>query len=277
MITPGIRNMLLAVLFFSLMNLGAKWLHGIPAHEIVLVRSVVSLIISVVTLQYLGIFSFGNNKPLLLLRGIFGSSALLLFFICIQEMSLASAITIQYLSPIFVAIFGIFILKEKVHPLQWLFFGLAFSGVVLISEFDSQIEPLYLIIGILSSALSGMAYTTIRMMKDTDHPLVVVMYFPLVSLPISIILCLAWSWVSPNATEWVVLILTGIAAQIGQAFMTNALHQEKANRVSSVNFLGILFGLLFGYVFFQEALGPWVVAGIFLVLAGVTANVVFRR
>lgn len=275
-ITPGIRNMLLAVFFFSLMNLGAKWLHRIPAHEVVLARSIVALVISVGTLKYLGIFSFGNRKGLLMLRGLFGSTALLLFFISLQQMSFASAVTIQYLSPVFVALFGLIILKERVAPVHWLFFGLAFAGVAVIREFDSRITAFYLVLGVVSAIFSGLAYTTIRLMKDTDHPLVVVMYFPLVSLPVSLFLCISWEWVTPDAREWVVLAATGLFAQLGQIFMTQALHQEQASKVGSINFLGVIYGLFFGWMFFSEPVTLWMVLGIVMVFVAVTGIVLVK-
>lgn len=268
--------MLLAVFFFSLMNLGVRWVEHIPAHEVVLFRSIIALLISMATLKYLGIFSWGNQKGLLVLRGVFGSAALFLFFITLQNMPFATAVTIQYLSPVFVAVAGTFILKERVRPVQWLFFGLAFGGIVLIQQSDFRVTFFYLAIGILSAAFSSLAYSTIRLMRNSDNPLVVVMYFPLVSLPVAAVLCI-YEWKTPQGMEWMVLLMTGICAQLGQIFMTKSLHQEKANIVGSLNYLGIVFGLFFSYFLFKETYGYLTLMGIVLVIAGVFANLFFRE
>ena len=68
------------------------------------------------------IYVFGNNKGLLVVRGVVGSIGLITFFYTLQNIPLASAVTIQYLSPIFTTILGIFLVKEKVKPIQFVFF-----------------------------------------------------------------------------------------------------------------------------------------------------------
>ena len=70
--------------------------------------------------------------------------------------------TIQYLAPIFTAIIGIFALREKVKSAQWVFYALAFAGVLLVEQFDSRVSYLYLFFGILSAFCSGVAYNLVQ-------------------------------------------------------------------------------------------------------------------
>src|SRR5690606_2025282 len=108
-----------------------------------------------------------------ILRGVFGVTALTLFFYTLQKLPLGSAITIQYLSPIFTAFFAIFMLGEKMYKIQWLFFGISFAGIAVIKGFDPNISlPLFLM-GLGSAIFAGLAYNCVRKVKDTDHPLVV--------------------------------------------------------------------------------------------------------
>ena len=116
-------------------------------------------------LQKLGIPLLGNNKKVLLMRGIFGTTALLMFFYTLQNIPLASAVTLQYLSPIFTALFAAIFLKEKMQIRQWLYFGISFAGVALIKGFDERISDLYAHGHLLRHVL-GMAYTCIRQLKD---------------------------------------------------------------------------------------------------------------
>lgn len=272
MISPAIRYMLLAVFFFSLMNLSVKLAGDIPPIQVVFLRSAVSIVIAWYMVRKARLNPIGNNISYLLLRGLFGSGGLMLFFITVQQMPLASALTIQYLSPVFVAILGMFLLKEKIKPIQWLFFVLAFAGVIMIKGFDSRISVLMLLTGIASAVFSAMAYNMIRLMRDSDHPLIVVLYFPLVSLLISApLLLLGWTW--PTFIQWVWLILVGIFAQLGQIFMTRAFHMEKATLIGSLNYLGVVFGLGFGYFIFDEHYGFWAILGMLLVVAGVVFNI----
>ncbi len=196
MFTAGIRYMLLATLFFSLMNVFVKLLPNIPAVEIVFFRSVVSLVLSVFFLTIQKVNVWGNNKRRLLARGLCGAVALIMYFTTIQLMPLASAATIQFLSPVFSSILGIYIVKEKVHPRQWFFYLIAFAGVIMVKGFDPRITPILFLVGIVAALLSGLAYNFIRKLNTTEHPLVIVFYFPLVTLPITGIICL-FGWVQP--------------------------------------------------------------------------------
>jgi len=264
-------HMLLSTFFFSLMNLCVKMVPHIPAAEVVLFRSLVSFIMSYALIRYYGLAPLGNNKKYLLLRGFFGMLALTTFFFTLQNMPLASAVTLQYLSPIFTVVLAVFFLGEKVRWLQWLCFAIAFAGVALIRGFDSRVEPVYLILGIVSALFSGLAYNAVRKLTDSDHPLVVVFYFPLITLPIAGIYCL-FVWVNPVGMDWLWLILTGLFTQIAQINLTYALQHEQLSKISGLNYLGILYALIIGYFFFDETYHWTALMGIFLVLTGVLLN-----
>ena len=268
--------MLISTLAFSFMQLCVKFLGHLPTHELILFRSVISLILSLGYLLPMGINPLGNNRKFLLLRGVFGVTALSLFFITLQNIPLASAVTIQYLSPIFTAIIAIFVLGEKMRKIQWLFFLIAFAGVAMLKGFDERVSVFYLILGICSAFFAGAAYNCIRLVKDTDHPLVVVLYFPMVATPIMLFMSY-YDWVMPIGWDWGLLILLGIFTQIGQVFMTKALQAEKANLVSSMKYLGSIYALLYGYFIFDETYGLLSLLGILLILAGVVLNVLTKE
>ncbi len=266
--------MAMAVLFFSVMNLGVKLLDRLPVMEIVAFRAVISVAIAYVSLRVAGHKLWGPRMELLLLRGLLGFVGMTTFFVTIQQMPLASAVTIQYLSPFFVAVLGIFLLGEPMAPQQWLWFLLAMGGVVCIKGFDPQVTLWYLGLGIFSALFSGLAYSTVRKLKDYHHPYVVTFYFHLVSLLLAIGPT-ALVFELPVGFEWWVILATGVFAQLGQLFMTLSLHLEKANIVATLHYTGILYGLVYGFFFFDERLNWGSAAGILLILTGVLMNVFF--
>lgn len=263
--------MLIATFFFALMNMSIKLVPHIPAFEIVLFRSIVSLVASYAMIRRLGLHPLGNNRRLLMARGFVGMLALVTFFYTLQMMPLAGAVTLQYLSPIFTVMLGVFFLNERVHPLRWLCFAVAFAGVAIVRGFDARLEWSHFLLGILSAMFSGLAYNIVRKLKDTDHPLVVVFYFPLVSMPFAAAYCY-FTWVMPHGWDWLWLLLIGVFTQIAQVNLTHALQNEKLAAISGLNYLGILYALFIGYVFFGETYHWIVLIGIFLVLAGVLLN-----
>jgi drug/metabolite transporter (DMT)-like permease len=264
-------HMMVSTFFFSLMNVTIKFVPHIPAFELIFFRALVSLVLSYVLIRYKGLSPMGNNKKFLLLRGFFGMLSLTMFFFTLQKMPLASAVTLQYLSPIFAVLFAIFFLKESVHWIQLLCFAVAFAGVAIIRGFDARVEFVYLVLGVGSAMFSGLAYNAVRKLKDSDHPLVVVFYFPLVALPVSTIACY-FIWVMPEGIEWLWLILIGVFTQIAQVNLTYALQNERMASISGLNYVGIIYALLFGYFIFGETYNWIVLLGIFLVLTGVLLN-----
>lgn len=263
--------MLGSTLAFAMMQICVKFLPHIPVTELILFRSIISLILSIYMLQKIGIPVLGNNKKVLLMRGTFGTIALLLFFTTIQNIPLASAVTIQYLSPIFTALFAAIFLKEKMQFKQWLFFGISFAGVALIKGFDERISISYMMMGIISATFSGLAYTCIRKLKDTEHPLVVVLYFPLISIPIMSILSI-YNWVQPKGQDWLLLLLMGVFTQIAQILMTKGIQSGIANKMISLKYIGTIYALAIGYIVFGESYGIISLIGIIMVVSGVVLN-----
>jgi drug/metabolite transporter (DMT)-like permease len=268
--------MLLAVFFFSLMNVLVKLLPHIPAIEIVFFRALVSLIISVSILKIAKIKIWGNNKKILILRGATGMIALILYFELIQSIPLASAATILFLAPIFTTILGIFIVKEKVHPVQWLFFLISFAGILLVRGFDDRIQPIHLLIGILASIFSGLAYNFIRKLKTSETPLVIIFYFPLVTMPVTGTLSY-FNWVIPAGYDWIILIGVGILTQTAQYFMTKSYQSEELSKVASLRYLSIIFAWSYGFFIFNETYNLLAYLGIVLAVSGVGLNLWFKK
>lgn len=268
--------MLISTFAFSLMQLCVKFLPHLPATELVLFRSIISLTLSLVYLRRIGVSPWGNNKKWLVLRGLFGITALSMFFYTLQNMPLASAVTLQYLSPLFTAIFAIFILKEPMSKMQWLFFGLAIAGVVVLKGFDPRIDVLHLGLGLASAFFAGLAYNAIREVRATDHPVVVVFYFPLIATPIMAVVSL-FNWVRPSGWDWLILLGMGVFTQIGQVNMTKALQADAANQVTSLKYLGAVYALLYGFFIFDETYTWGSILGIVLILSGVLMNVLTKK
>jgi drug/metabolite transporter (DMT)-like permease len=166
LISAGVAHMLLATFAFAVMNVFVKQLNRIPAMEIVFFRCLVSAAICFVGIAGARADWKGNNNALLLARGTFGTLALFMFFVTLQNIPLATAVTIAYLSPIFTTLIGVFVLGEHVRKLQWLFYAIAFAGVLVIKGFDASVPLPFLITGILSAVFAGVAYNLVRRLKS---------------------------------------------------------------------------------------------------------------
>jgi drug/metabolite transporter (DMT)-like permease len=275
-LTPGVRSMLLSTLAFSLANVFVKQVSHIPAMETVFFRCMIASAICIYGLKRDGGSLVGSNHLMLFLRGGFGTIALFFFFLTLQNMPLATAQTIQYLSPIFTATIAIFILKESVVPAQWFFYAIAFGGVLLIEQVDERISPFYLAIGILSAFCSGMAYNLVRSLRGKEHPLTVVFHFQLVGA-IAGFIALFFDWKTPVGWDWIYLPLVGVLSQLGQIFLTNALQRERIAGVAIINYTGLVYAITIGWIIFGETQTLMSLAGMALVVAGVVMSVLYGR
>jgi drug/metabolite transporter (DMT)-like permease len=268
--------MFLSTFAFFLANICVKQIAHLPAMEIVFFRCVIAATFCFIGLRHAKVDWRGSNRKLLFLRGLFGTTALFLFFVTLQNIPLASAMTIQYLSPIFTTIIAIFLLHESVRRLQWLFYAIAFSGVLLIEQFDPRISPFFLTIGIISALCSGVAYNLVRTMKGKEHPLTVVLHFQLFGVVAGLI-SLFFSFRMPIGWDWFYIVLIGIFSQLGQIFLTNALQKERVAGVAIINYTGLIYALLAGSLFFNEPQSAASLAGMLLVVFGVLLSVVYSN
>lgn len=270
--------MLLAGFAFAAMNVLIKLIPAIPALEIVLFRSFISFVISFWAIKRAKINLFGNNKPILVLRGVFGSIGLIAFFYTLQNMPLAAASVIHYTSPVFTGIIAMVLLKEKMNTRQYVFFFISIIGVFTVYGFDLRVDFAGLSIGLLAALSSAAAYNCIRKLQLTENPNVIILYFPLVALPVSVCLIL-WmdSWVWPTGWDWFYLLLIGLLTQLAQYGMTVAYQNEKATKIAPISYVGIVYALVFGYFLFDETFDWKVLLGMFLVLLGVLLNIFQSR
>ena len=274
--SQGVKYMLFASFTFMVMKVCVKLIPHIPAIEIILFRSVISLAISLYFLTKQRVSIWGNNKLVLFGRGVSGAIALIIYFSLLQQIPLATASTLQYLAPIFTAVLGIFLVGEKVKHIQWVFFAMSFTGILVIQGFDPRILFIHVAMGIGASLFMGLAYNFIRKLKTSEHPLVIIFYFPLVMLPVSGIWA-SFVWVQPQGMDWLILILVGITTQIAQFLMTKAYQKEELSKVSILSYIGIIYSIAFGFFIFDETYNLVTYGGMALVLSGVILNVMWKR
>jgi drug/metabolite transporter (DMT)-like permease len=280
----GMRYMILSALGFALMAACVKKvsLLGIPVLEIVAARALVSLFLSYLDVKRKGIALLGNNRRLLLLRGVVGALALVCVYYSVTHMPLAEATVLQYLHPIFTAVLAIFFLKEKLHLSLMLSIAFSFVGLLLVARPDwifgetgADIEAFALTAAVLGAFGSGVAYVIVRKLSQTEDPSVIVFYFPMVALPFSLFL-LGDNFVIPTLEACFLLILVGIFTQVGQVGLTKSMQTEPAGRATAFSYLQVVFSALLGWSLFDEVPDIWVWLGAGAIMIGAIVNMLSR-
>lgn len=270
--------MMAASLIFSSMNLIVKHLEDIPVAQIVFMRSIIMLIIVAIVIKYKGISPLGTNKKLLVFRGVFGSLGIAFFFYTLHTMPLASAVVVHYLTPLITVVMSVLITRVRIAPLRWLFFLLCLAGIYIIKDFDDRVHVLPLIIGVLGTIAASAAYNVISVLKKSEHHFVIMLYFPLVTVPLVLLYIGATGdWVWTTAVNWLLLVVIGFCTYFAQYFLTRAYQIGEVSKVSIVSYLGIVYALFFGYFIWDEWFEPIVFAGLLLVVAGVLGNLFYKK
>ena len=159
--------------------------------------------------------------------------------------------------------------------MQWLFYAIAFSGVLLIERFDASCFAFYLALGIFRRFVPAWRTISYAASADKEHPLTVVLHFQFVA--VLGLISLFFEWGTPSGWDWLYLFLIGVFSQLGQIFLTNALQKERVAGVAIVNYTGLIYALLIGSFVFLEPQTAESMSGMLLVVFGVMLSVIYSR
>ena len=276
--------MLISALGFALMAACVKEVSGlgIPVLEIVAARAIVSGIISYADIKRKKISIWGHNKTLLIARGAVGTFALMFVYYAVTTLPLAEATVLQYLHPIFTAVLALFFLKEVIQRSTIACIVISLIGLFIIIQPNLQIDSgvhypwLSIGAGVLGALGSAVAYIIIKKLTKTDDSSVIIFYFPLIALPISIIL-LGDDFVMPTLAATGLLILIGIFTQVGQVGLTKALNSADASKATAYSYVQVLFSVFIGWAYFSEVPVFTTIIGGSFIMVGALVNVLWKR
>ncbi|WP_299433343.1 DMT family transporter [uncultured Maribacter sp.] len=272
----AIYFMMLSTIAFACMNVLIKYLTAYDTFELVFFRSLGTLFFTFGILIHKKIPILGTHKKLLVLRGVVGVTSMSLFFLAIHYMPVGSAVGLRYISPIFAAIFAIFMLKEKIKPVQWLFFLMSFVGVIALKGFDKNVSILGFVFAIAAAATSGLVYTIIRKIGDREHPVVIVNYFMCIATVVGGVLA-SFNWKTPHGIDILLLFSLGVLGYVGQIFMTKAFQIGETNIIAPIKYIEVVFSIVAGIGFLNEEYTILSIVGMLLIITGVLLNIWYKR
>lgn len=244
---------LISALSFALVGMMVKFSGTLPVYEKALIRSLVSLAaMGAVAFHHRdNPFRANPHIPVLIVRGAFGTGAMILYFYAIGHLTLADATILNKLSPFFVIVFAVIFLKERLERYIIPSLIIAFVGAALVIKPQLDFKALPAVAGIASAILSGAAYPVVRFLKGKVPPYRVVFYFALVAVAVTVPPTLL-RYVRPTPEQLGYTIAAGVFATVGQFSLTYGYHQSPATRLSIYNYAHVIFALVIGLVFWGE-------------------------
>jgi S-adenosylmethionine uptake transporter len=275
-----------ASLLFALMGLFVKFASArYGAGEIVMYRAAVSVVLMAVLLRSRGASLRTRVPAMHFWRSASGVIALCLWFYAIGHLPLATAMTLNYTSSLWMAMFlmgGSVLLGGNTidgRLVAAVLTGFAGVALVLRPTIDQQ-QLWYGLCGLLSGMLSALAYLQVTALGRAGEPETrVVFYFSVGGLIAGATLTLLNGGPSPHSLVGLAQLLAiGMLASAAQLMMTRAyaIGQTLAN--AALQYLGIVFAFGFGVWLFDDPVTAPAIAGMLLIVAaGLTATLVSAR
>ncbi len=276
-------RMALASLLFALMGVGVKFASAqYGAGEIVFYRSLMGLVLMAGLLRLRGL-SWRTPVPAMhFWRSASGTTALCLWFYAIGVLPLATAMTLNYTAPVWIALFlmgGTVLLgpgRAGVDGRVVTAVMAGFAGVLLVLRPTLQQEQLWGgLIALLSGLLSAMAYLQVSALGRIGEPGErVVFYFSLSGVVAGLALALASGGLHAHTLRGALLLLAiGALATVAQWLMTSAYAAGSAMAISALQYLGIAYAFGLGVWLFDDPVTLPALAGMALIVAaGIAAT-----
>lgn len=241
--------------------------------ELVFYRSFVGFVLLLPLLGKGGIRLKTRRPGAHLTRGALGVLSMALYFDAIVHLPLGTAVTLQYTSPLFIALLSVFFLRERIGFQLGLGLAMGFLGVVLVMRPAGLGGPLFAgIVGLGSGVAAGIALFSVKLLSKSEPVGRIVFYFSLLSSAISGVWA-ALEGFTPLSWHTLPLLLgMGVPATLGQLLITRAYQKAPASQMSALSYTTVGFAALIGAGLWHvhPDLPGWIGLGV-LVGAGILA------
>ncbi len=272
----GFLYMFMSICAFSVMDLIVKWSEHYPLGQVLFFRGFFGLVLYFLIMPRDRIknFYYTKRSGLHFLRSLFGLIALIAIFIALRNLPLATVVSISFAAPIFTTIFSIFFLSEKVGYYRWLAVLIGFIGIIVITEpgFDSlNIYYIYPIIFCL-----GLSYVAIaiRQLSTTEPVWLISLNFS-VAITFVSLLTIPFGWIMPDAKDLILLCMIGFLGGAANLWLSQSFKLSEVSLVSPLKYLALVFGIIFGYLIWDEIPSHKTLLGALLVI--ISSLIILRR
>ncbi len=253
-ILPAIGFRLASIAAFATMSALIKLAEARGAHlvELLFIRQAGGvLLVLAMVVSGPGLATLKTDRlPAHALRATIGLISMACMFMTVILLPLAEATTLQFTVPIFATILGAVILGEATGWLRWTAVLLGFAGVVIVAQPGSGAIPLAgAAAGLAGALLSATVSILIRRLGQSERPTTIVFYFSLLSL-VPLAPMFIWIMSAHDAGTWGLLAMVGLVGGVGQLLMTTSLSLAPVSVVAPMDYSGLIWATLFGWLIF---------------------------
>jgi len=274
----GAVYMIMSVLFFSLMDILIKITDEYDVGQTMFFRAFFGLIPIYFLIPKERIKDFYKTSYLKLhfYRSFFGAIAMAAIFIGLRNLQLAEVTAMAFSGPLWVVIFSMFFLSEKIRLKRWIAVGLGFIGVFVISKPGFENLNFYYIYPIIFCIGFAGVSIIIRKLTLVGEPVwLIAFYFSLVSGLGGLITLPFGKWIMPNNYDFIFFILIGLLGSIANLLLTQSYKLAEVTLTTPLKYLSLVFAIIFGFYFFDEIPTIYTLSGAGLIV--VSSAIIFFR
>ena len=201
-----------------------------------------------------------SNSRLYIARGALGTVAMYGWFGGIALIPIADATAISFTFPLFIALFGVLLLREPVRAASWIALVVGFAGtlVVIRPGFEEVNMGALMVIG--AGLLIAMSAMILKVTLRTDLPDIAALYQAVYMLPFALIGAV-FVWSAPTLEQWLWGFALGAASTSAQRCYSRAFAVGDTSAVAPFDFSRLPFAVVIGLVVFSEIPDFWTIVG----------------
>ncbi|MEJ5082152.1 MULTISPECIES: DMT family transporter [unclassified Ochrobactrum] len=264
---------------FALQDAIVKWLvadYAVP--QILFMRSLVIVLITgglAWHFRHPSIFK-SKYRGTLVLRAALMLLAWLLFYNAARYLGLAELTTLYFSAPIMVMFLSIFILKEKIGTGRWIACIGGFIGVLIAANPTHSPNLIPALMCVVAGFCWALSTILIRLVSRTETTLTQ-MWATSLLFGIACAVSFPWIWKTPDATGWLLMLILGLVATVGQYLLYEGFRHAPASALAPTEFSALIWAFIYGYVLWAEIPTENVLIGAVLIVFSSMVLVAWER
>jgi len=197
-------------------------------------------------------------------------------FVGLRNLQLSEVTSLAFSGPIWVVIFSILFLGEKIRAKRWIAVGLGFVGVLIISKpgFDN-LNFYYIYPVIFTLGFAGVSIFIRKLTLAGEPVYLIAFYFSLCSAIFGLFTLPFGGWAIPTSYDLVLLILIGLLGSIANLLLTKSYQLAEVSLTTPLKYLSLVFAIIFGFYLFNEIPTIYTLAGASLIV--ISSAIIFVR
>lgn len=269
----GVAFLVAGVAVFSLQDLILKLLSGdYPLHQAMVLRSLTAIPFLLALVHYeAGLKSlFTPGTGAMIRRGVIMFLAYTAYYIALPALPMATTVALYFSAPLFITLLSVLILKEHVGPRRWLALVAGFVGVIIMVRPGGAVFEWAALLPVLSGFAYALSMISARRLGVTESAAALAFWGNAVFLAAALVMSailgtgaygdqahpslafLLRGWAMPTAFDAMLMMSCGIIAAAGLTLLTQAYRIAEASVVTPFEYTGLLWSVIYGWVFWQQ-------------------------